>query len=159
MGTAAMLFFLGAGRYNAAQLLGLKQIRGGTSDKGITDTGELDTSGVLSILRHPWYLATLLLIWARPLDLSAILVNGILTGYLIAGIYLEEKKLEREFGEQYRAYQKRVARFIPYQWLKSKITKVHGSPTGPLISALIHYEIKCPIIMPASISTPTAILV
>jgi methanethiol S-methyltransferase len=121
--TAALLFFLGAGRYDAAQFLGLKQIREGTSNKEITGSGELDTSGVLSILRHPWYLATMLLIWARPLDLSAILVNAILTGYLIAGTYLEEKKLEREFGEQYRAYQKRVARFIPYRWLKSKITK------------------------------------
>jgi methanethiol S-methyltransferase len=123
LGTAALLFFLGAGRYNAARFLGLKQIREGTSNKGISEHGELDTSGVLSILRHPWYLATMLLIWARPLDLSAILVNGILTGYLIAGTYLEEKKMEREFGEQYRAYQKRVARLIPYQWLKSKITK------------------------------------
>lgn len=123
MGTAALLFFLGAGRYDTAQLLGLKQIREGTSNQGITDAGELDTSGVLSILRHPWYLATMLLIWARPLDLSAILVNSILTVYLVAGTFLEEKKLEREFGEQYRAYQKRVAGLIPYQWLKSKITK------------------------------------
>ncbi len=123
LGTAALLFFLGASRYDAAQLLGFKQIREGTSAKGITDAGELETSGVLGIMRHPWYLATILLIWARQLDISTILVNTILTSYVITGGCLEEKKLVREFGEKYRAYQKRVSMLIPYKWLKSKIMK------------------------------------
>ena len=123
LGTAALLFFLGASRYDAAQLLGFKQIREETSAKGITDAGELETSGVLGIMRHPWYLATILLIWARQLDISTILVNTILTSYVVAGAYLEEKKLVREFGEKYRAYQKRVSMLIPYKWLKSKIMK------------------------------------
>lgn len=123
LGTAALLFFLGASRYDAAQLLGFKQIREGTSTKGITDAGELETSGILGIIRHPWYLATILLIWARQLDISTILVNTILTSYVITGVYLEEKKLVREFGEKYRAYQKRVSMLIPYKWLKPKIMK------------------------------------
>ena len=123
LGTAALLFFLGASRYDAAQLLGFKQIREGTSTKGITDAGELETSGILGIIRHPWYLATILLIWARQLDISTILANTILTSYVITGAYLEEKKLVREFGEKYRAYQKRVSMLIPYKWLKSKIMK------------------------------------
>jgi protein-S-isoprenylcysteine O-methyltransferase Ste14 len=102
-------------------MLGIKQIKEGTSDKLITDTGELDTSGVLRVTRHPWYLATILFIWARQLDVSAILVNIILTSYLIVGTCLEEKKLIGEFGEQYLAYQKRVSMLIPYRWLKTKI--------------------------------------
>lgn len=128
LGIAFVLFFLGGRHYDALQLLGIKQIREGTSNKVITDTGELDTSGVLGITRHPWYLATILLIWARPLDVSAILVNVILTSYLIVGTYLEEKKLIREFGEKYLAYQKRVSMLIPYKWLKSKIINLHGPP-------------------------------
>jgi methanethiol S-methyltransferase len=123
LGTAALLFFFGASRYDGAQFLGFKQIRKGNSNQGISDSGALDTSGVLSIMRHPWYLASLLLIWARELDLSTILVNAILTCYLMVGTYLEEKKLIREFGEKYRAYQKRVPRLIPYKWLKSKTTQ------------------------------------
>ena len=123
LGTSALLFFLGARRYDAAQLLGLRQIREGISAKGIAEAGELETSGILGIMRHPWYLATILLIWARPLDISTILVNTILTAYVIAGAYLEEKKLVREFGEQYRAYQKRVSMLVPYKWLRAKITK------------------------------------
>jgi protein-S-isoprenylcysteine O-methyltransferase Ste14 len=63
----------------------------------------------------------MLFIWARQLDISAIFVNVILTFYLIAGTYLEEKKLIREFGEKYIAYQKRVSMLMPYKWIKSKI--------------------------------------
>jgi protein-S-isoprenylcysteine O-methyltransferase Ste14 len=40
---------------------------------------------------------------------------------LIVGTCLEEKKLIREFGEKYIAYQKRVSMLIPYRWLRSKI--------------------------------------
>jgi protein-S-isoprenylcysteine O-methyltransferase Ste14 len=123
LGTAALLFFLGARRYDAAQFFGLKQIFERTTHQGISVGGELDTSGVLSIVRHPWYFASILLIWARPLDISAILMNVILTIYLIIGAYLEETKLVREFGEKYRAYQQRVSMLIPLKWLKSKMMK------------------------------------
>jgi protein-S-isoprenylcysteine O-methyltransferase Ste14 len=118
---AVLLFYLGARHYDVRLVLGIKQIREGTSNKLITDTDELDTSGVLGITRHPWYLAAILLIWARHLDVSAIFVNIILTFYLIVGTYLEEKKLIGEFGEKYVTYQKRVSMLIPYKWLKAMI--------------------------------------
>ena len=121
LGIAVLLIFLGGRHYDARQVLGIKQIREGISNKVITDTGELDTSGVLDITRHPWYLATILFIWARQLDVSAILVNVILTSYLIVGTYLEEKKIIGKIGERYLTYQKRVSMLIPYKWLKSKI--------------------------------------
>ena len=117
---AVLLFFLGGRHYNARQVLGIKQIKEGTLNKAISDTGELDTSGVLGITRHPWYLATILLIWARQMDASVLFVNVILTSYLIVGTVLEEKKLIREFGEKYEAYQNRVSMLIPFKWLKSK---------------------------------------
>jgi protein-S-isoprenylcysteine O-methyltransferase Ste14 len=121
--TAVLLFFLGGRHYDVHQVLGIKQIKEGTSNKAITDSGELDTSGILGITRHPWYLATILLIWARQLDASAIFINVIFTSYLIVGTYLEEKKLVREFGEKYLIYQKRVPMLIPYKWLKSIIIR------------------------------------
>jgi methanethiol S-methyltransferase len=70
---AVLLFFLGGRHYNARQVLGIKQIKEGTLNKAISDTGELDTSGVLGITRHPWYLATILLIWARQMDASVLI--------------------------------------------------------------------------------------
>jgi protein-S-isoprenylcysteine O-methyltransferase Ste14 len=118
---AVLLFALGGRHYDVRLVLGIKQIREGTSRKLITDTDELDTSGVLGITRHPWYLAAILLIWARQLDVSGLLVNVIFTAYLIVGTYLEEKKLIREFGEKYLTYQKRVSMLLPYKWLMSMI--------------------------------------
>ena len=115
-----LLIFLGGRHYNVRQVLGIKQIKEGISNKAISNTGELDTSGILGITRHPWYLATILLIWARQMDLSALFVNVTLTSYLIVGTVLEEKKLIREFGEKYKAYQNRVSMLIPFKWLKSK---------------------------------------
>ena len=126
---AVLLFFIGGRHYDVHQVFGIKQIKEGTSNKAITDSGELDTSGILGITRHPWYLSTILLIWARQLDASAIFINVILTFYLIVGTYLEEKKLVREFGEKYLIYQKRVPMLIPYKWLKSKIIGWH-EPTS-----------------------------
>jgi len=129
LGTSGLLFFLGARHYDARQLLGTKQIQERTTNKAITASGNLDTSGVLGMIRHPWYSAGILLIWAGQLDVSAILVNTILTAYLFIGTLLEEKKLVREFGAEYRAYQARVSMFIPYKWLTSKIK--NSMRTGP----------------------------
>lgn len=123
LGGALVLFFLGMRHYDARHFLGIKQIRDGVSNQAITESGALDTSGVLGITRHPWYLATIFLIWGRPMDITAIVVNGILTVYLIVGIHLEEKKLIREFGEQYLAYQQKVSMLIPFMWLRAKILK------------------------------------
>jgi protein-S-isoprenylcysteine O-methyltransferase Ste14 len=122
-GIAVLLFFLGGRHYDIRRVLGIEQIRNGTSNMAITNTGELDTSGILGITRHPWYLGAILFIWARPMDVSAICVNVILTFYLIFGSYLEEKKLVREFGEKYRSYQKKVSMLIPSKWLKSTVIK------------------------------------
>ena len=121
LGTAVLLFVYGGRNYDVRQMLGIKQIKERTSNKALTDTGELDTSGILGITRHPWYLAAILFLWGRQLDVSAIILNVIFTGYLIVGAYLEEKKLVAEFGQKYLAYQRRVSMLIPYKWLSSKV--------------------------------------
>lgn len=123
LGIAVLLLYLGTRHYDVRQVLGIKQIRERTSNRAITNTGQLDTTGVLGITRHPWYLATMLLIWARQMDISAIIVNVILTAYLIVGTCLEEKKLVEEFGENYKNYQKKVPMLIPYEWLKERIIR------------------------------------
>ncbi len=120
---AILLFLLGGRHYNLLQVMGIKQIVDGTSHKTITDTGELDTSGLLGITRHPWYLAALLIIWAREMDVSAIIVNLILSLYLVVGTYLEEKKLIKEFGNYYLNYREKVSMLIPFKWLKSRLIK------------------------------------
>jgi protein-S-isoprenylcysteine O-methyltransferase Ste14 len=45
----------------------------------------------------------------------------ILSGYLVIGTLLEERKLVLEFGDKYKLYQRQVSMFIPLRWLGSKL--------------------------------------
>ncbi len=95
----------------------------------MTESGEFDSSGVLSVVRHPWYLAVFILIWAQDLDPVRITVNAVLSVYLLIGTLLEERKLVLEFGNKYKTYQRQVSMFIPLKWLRSKLFMV---PNGSL---------------------------
>jgi len=110
------LFIAGAKHYDIFQFLGIRQIWTGRSHSVITKGGELKTDGILSVTRHPWYLAAILLIWSREFDLSVLITNIILTLYLIIGTLLEEQKLFYEYGESYRKYQKKVSMLIPFKY-------------------------------------------
>tara|TARA_B100000315_G_scaffold29320_1_gene24901 strand:+ start:5864 stop:6481 length:618 start_codon:yes stop_codon:yes gene_type:complete len=116
------LFVAGAKYYDIFQFLGLRQIWTGKSHSVITKGGELKKNGILCVTRHPWYLAAILLIWSRGIDLSGLITNIILTLYLIIGTLLEEQKLFYEYGESYREYQKKVSMLIPFKYLLARIT-------------------------------------
>jgi protein-S-isoprenylcysteine O-methyltransferase Ste14 len=119
-----VLAITGARHYSLAQFSGIAQIRG-TSAGGLAVAGALDSSGVLGVVRHPWYVAVVLLIWARDLDIARLVVNGVLTAYIVVGTLLEERKLVQEFGDSYRRYQERVSMFVPLTWLRSRLSGGH----------------------------------
>lgn len=117
LGTMALFFLLaGARRYDFRQLLGLRQIKDEKACSVLTEDCFLDTGGVLSMVRHPWYSAGMLIVWARPLDVTAILTNLVVSGYFVVGAILEERKLKVQFGRQYADYQRRVSMFFPIKW-------------------------------------------
>lgn len=118
---AVLLFLAGIKHYDALQFLGIRQLKERTNQDGLTKSGGLNATGVLGMIRHPWYVGAIAFIWARQLDVSAIIVNMILTAHLIIGTYLEERKLLVEFGDAYRRYQKDVPMFVPYKWLRRRI--------------------------------------
>ncbi len=118
---ALFLFVAGSKHYDGLVFLGIFQIKDFSSQKSLSESGELDTGGILNVIRHPWYSGAILLLWSRNLDINKLIVNIILTAYLIIGAYLEENKLIGEFGEKYRFYQKNVSMLFPFKWLKSKI--------------------------------------
>ncbi len=126
IGTGLLLFLLGSRRYDARRFLGLAQLREDTTAGGITASGELDSSGILGVLRHPWYSGLLLVLWARPLDLSTLVVNALFSGYLLIGVRLEERKLVREFGDRYRRYQQTVSMLVPVKWLLARLRRRAG---------------------------------
>jgi methanethiol S-methyltransferase len=115
---AAALIFCGARHYSLSQFLGLRQIQQNRDSGAMTESGEFDAVGILRVVRHPWYLAVFILLWARDLNTATIMINAILSTYLVIGTILEEKKLVLEFGEKYREYQRTVSMFIPLRWPK-----------------------------------------
>lgn len=117
--SAILLFLAGARHYDLLQFSGFRQLKTGSSHNALTETGELDTNGILDITRHPWYLGGILIIWTRDIDISALVTNIILTLYFIVGTVLEERKLLIEYGDDYRRYQEKVSMLIPIKWLLS----------------------------------------
>ena len=122
--TSIFLFVTGARHYSMSQLFGIHQIKTGRANRAVSGYGTLDTSGILSGIRHPWYTAGIILVWANDLSLSAFQINIVISAYFVIGTFLEEKKLLLEFGERYREYQRNVSMFFPYKWLKAKIAGV-----------------------------------
>jgi protein-S-isoprenylcysteine O-methyltransferase Ste14 len=118
---AFLLFIGGARKYDLAQFLGIRQIRENSECSILTDDCRLDTSEVLGMTRHPWYAGGILIIWARDLDIAAILTNLVITGYFLIGTFLEERKLVIEFGEEYIDYQQRVSMLFPFKWAILKL--------------------------------------
>jgi len=119
---ASVFLFVGGGRhYDGLSFLGLRQLRDRGSCVGLTETCGLHTRGILGVMRHPWYAGGMMILWARDLDVSAVVTNVMLSGYFIVGTLLEERKLSLEFPEAYKEYQQRVSMLFPYQWLKSRL--------------------------------------
>jgi protein-S-isoprenylcysteine O-methyltransferase Ste14 len=117
---AVALVVAGARHYSMLQFLGIQQIRTVSTHSALTGSGAFDSTGVLALTRHPWYVAVFSLLWAGDLNAAAITVNVILSAYLVVGTLLEEHKLVIEFGDEYRKYQNRVSMFFPLKWLTGR---------------------------------------
>ncbi|MBT8373789.1 MAG: hypothetical protein KJN80_02640, partial [Deltaproteobacteria bacterium] len=93
----------------------------------LSQSGDIDTSGILSFTRHPWYLAAIIFVWVvhREISVSTLIVNVVLTIYLVIGTILEEKKLIIELGDQYRDYIEKVSMLFPAKWIFAKLLKLN----------------------------------
>lgn len=79
----------------------------------------LSVKGVYALVRHPLYLFSLLVLWFVPTMSEGYL--GLCIGatlYFIIGSWYEERRLIAYFGDEYRAYQQKVAWMIPFVMLK-----------------------------------------
>ncbi len=98
--------------YDLGDLAGIRSL--GDADKAMYES--LVTSGPLSVVRHPLYSLAFILLWTRPLSDTAIVSSVILTLYLLAGTWLEERKLTARFGDRYQAYKKTTPAYFPWGW-------------------------------------------
>lgn len=77
-------------------------------------TGRLVTAGLYRVVRHPLYTFSLLVLWLSPkVSLNSFLLYVSLTVYILIGIYFEERKLLREFGDDYARYKTVTPMLIP----------------------------------------------
>ncbi len=94
-------------------LFGLKQVWYELKGKQMNSSKFMMPS-LYKRVRHPLYVGWLLVVWATPVMTTAHLVFAVMcTAYILVGILFEEKDLENEFGEQYRAYKQQVPMIIP----------------------------------------------
>jgi methanethiol S-methyltransferase len=73
------------------------------------ERAHLQTGGLYQWMRHPLYVFSLLVIWSVPLmTLNILIFNIAATLYFVLGSMVEEQRLERLFGEEYRQYKEQV---------------------------------------------------
>ncbi len=109
--TGLLILVRAGSRMDPLALVGLTQIRdafgagAGSSTRSRRPTASLEARGLYRVVRHPIYLGGLLMLWGAPtMTIDRLLVVGLGTTYVMLAIPWEERSLEREYGDAYRAY-------------------------------------------------------
>jgi protein-S-isoprenylcysteine O-methyltransferase Ste14 len=102
---------------NHFELFGLRQVFSLLTGREIPEA-EFRTPFLYRYVRHPIYLGFVLAFWATPVMTAGHLLFAIGgTGYILVGIWFEERDLVAQFGERYSRYREQVGALIP--WRKS----------------------------------------
>jgi protein-S-isoprenylcysteine O-methyltransferase Ste14 len=74
----------------------------------------LVTSGMYGLVRHPLYFFGLLILWPSPVMTTTQLgFNLGITAYVVIGSLIEERRMRRFFGDEYKEYQQHVPWLLP----------------------------------------------
>jgi protein-S-isoprenylcysteine O-methyltransferase Ste14 len=112
LGSLLMFFWAFFLDYDSLSFFGVRQIM--NLGKKVNPPGELKRDGLLGVVRHPMYFALIVYLWCQVFTMADIIVNIVLTIYVIMGTIIEEKKLILEFGDAYIKYQQEVPMLIPF---------------------------------------------
>ena len=115
-GTALILLVVAVFQTDVLSFVGLRQIL--KEEK----KGPLMTNGLYRHVRHPLYTFSLLLLWLSPsMSLNSFIVYLALTIYILIGIIFEERKLLREFGEEYANYRSVTPMLVPGRRIVTRV--------------------------------------
>jgi protein-S-isoprenylcysteine O-methyltransferase Ste14 len=109
-GAAALVLLVSLLQTGAAEFLGISQV---FAPKAANEP-KLVVRGFYKYMRHPLYTASMVFLWATPyLTQNILALNVGISLYFFVGTIFEERKLVKDFGEDYLAYKRETARFIP----------------------------------------------
>jgi protein-S-isoprenylcysteine O-methyltransferase Ste14 len=105
----AAIIFRCVRQTGTGDFLGITQLR-----SAIAQPRKLVTSGCYARVRHPLYLySTLFLVLNPVMSAQWFLLTIFSIAYFIVGAMIEERRLLKEFGDEYRRYRQHVPFIIP----------------------------------------------
>jgi protein-S-isoprenylcysteine O-methyltransferase Ste14 len=105
---SVLLLFVAVLQTDVLSFVGLRQL---TDEE---KRGDLVVNGLYRFVRHPLYTFSLGILWLSPtMTVNSFIVYAALTVYILIGIIFEERKLVREFGQEYADYKSITPMLIP----------------------------------------------
>jgi len=102
--------------WDLKEFLGFRQwerYRGG-EPTGAGQNARLFTRKAYGVVRHPLYLGCSVILLFHPVQTrNSALSTAMVILYFFVGTFPEERRLVHQFGDAYRAYQRKVPRFLP----------------------------------------------
>lgn len=112
------------------ELFGLRQAWGRARGLELP-APEFRTPFLYRYVRHPLYLGFLLAFWAAPtMTAGHLLFSVACTGYILVGIWFEERDLVAQFGERYRRYRSEVGMLFPKGSARGAAGEALGKSAG-----------------------------